>query len=152
MGHIVGMEISLKLIPRNRVDLCVSVAVRLPPICCCPKELVHGKMNFLAIRALDNHELLLYPLEPILDFHGSLSLRESGGMSLQELSQMRLVRWRGWRCFLLVRLHVVEGLQYSLHRIVLAGNELLEIDGVVVGGVAGLVIALPVPCVHHLTG
>jgi hypothetical protein len=65
---------------------------------------------------------------------------------------MRLVRWRGWRCFLLVRLHVVEGLQYSLHRIVLAGNELLEIDGVVVGGVAGLVIALPIPCVHHLTG
>jgi hypothetical protein len=52
----------------------------------------------------------------------------------------------------LVRLHVVEGLQYSLHRIVLAGNELLEIDGVVVGGVAGLVIALPIPCVHHLTG
>jgi glycerol-3-phosphate dehydrogenase len=32
-------------------------------------------------------------------------------------------------------------------------NQLLEIDGVVIGGgVAGLAIALVVPCVHHLTG
>jgi hypothetical protein len=53
---------------------------------------------------------------------------------------------------LLVRLHVVEGLQYSLHQIVLGGNQLLEIDGVVGVGVAGLAIALAVPCVHHLTG
>jgi hypothetical protein len=52
---------------------------------------------------------------------------------------------------LLVRLHV-EGLQYSLHQIVLRGNQLLEIDGVVGVGVAGLAIALVVPCVHHLTG
>jgi hypothetical protein len=52
---------------------------------------------------------------------------------------------------LLVRLHV-EGLQYSLHQIVLSGNQLLEIDGVVGIGVAGLAIALVVPCVHHLTG
>jgi hypothetical protein len=51
---------------------------------------------------------------------------------------------------LLVRLHVVVGLQYSLHQIVLSGNQLLEIDGVV--GVAGLTIALAIPCVHHLTG
>jgi hypothetical protein len=28
-------------------------------------------------------------------------------------------------------LHVVEGLQYSLHQIVLCGNQLLEIDGVI---------------------
>jgi hypothetical protein len=53
---------------------------------------------------------------------------------------------------LLVRLHVVEGLQYNLHQIVMGGDQLLEIDGVVGGGVAELAIALVVPCVHHLTG
>jgi hypothetical protein len=52
-----------------------------------------------------------------------------------------------------VRLHVVEGLQYSLHQLVLNGNQLLEVDGVlVVRGVARLAIALAVPRVHHLTG
>jgi hypothetical protein len=52
---------------------------------------------------------------------------------------------------LLVRLHVVKGLQYNLHQIVLGGDQLFEIDGVVVVGVAGLAIALVVPCVHHPT-
>jgi hypothetical protein len=38
-----------------------------------------------------------------------------------------------------------------MHQMVLGGNQLLEIDGVVVGGgVAGLGIALTVSCVHHL--
>jgi hypothetical protein len=53
---------------------------------------------------------------------------------------------------LLVRLHVVKGLQYILHQIVLGGNQLLEIDGVVVVGVTRLAIALVISCVHHLTG
>jgi hypothetical protein len=53
---------------------------------------------------------------------------------------------------LLVRLHIVEGLQYNLHQIVLGGNKLHEIDGVVGIGVVGLAIALVIPCVHHLTG
>jgi hypothetical protein len=54
---------------------------------------------------------------------------------------------------LLVRLHVIEGLQYNLHQMFLSGNQLLKIVGVVVvGSVAGLAIALVVPCVHHLTG
>jgi hypothetical protein len=53
---------------------------------------------------------------------------------------------------LLVRLHVVEGLQYSLHQIVLSDDQLLEIDGIVGVGVVGLTVALIVPCVHHLTG
>jgi hypothetical protein len=115
----VGTETSSKLIPRNQIDVCVSVAVHFPPICCYPKELVRGKKNFLVIRALCDHELLLYPLEPILGFRGILSLREGGGVSSLELSQMGLVRWREWRCLLLVRLlcrlHVVKGLQYNLH-------------------------------------
>jgi hypothetical protein len=50
-----------------------------------------------------------------------------------------------------VRLHVVKGLQYNLHQIVLGGDQLLEIDGVVIVGVSGLAIALVVPCVHHPT-
>jgi hypothetical protein len=144
---------SLKLIPRNRIDVCMGVAVHLQPICYRPKELVRGKKNFLMICALGDHELLLYPLEPIFYFHGILSLREGGGASSQELSQMGLVRWR---CLLLVsllvRVHVVEGLQYNLHQIVLGGDQLLEIDRLVGGGVAGLAIALVVLCVHHLTG
>jgi hypothetical protein len=54
---------------------------------------------------------------------------------------------------LLVRLHVVEGLKYMLHQVVLGGYQLLKIDGVVVVScVARLAIALVVPRVHHLTG
>jgi hypothetical protein len=104
---------SLKLIPHNRVDICMGVAVRLPPICRRSKELVRGKKNLLVIRALSDHELLLYSLDPILSIHGILSLRESGGVSSQELSQIGLMRWWRWGCLLLmnllVRLHVVEG-------------------------------------------
>jgi hypothetical protein len=51
---------------------------------------------------------------------------------------------------LLVRLHVVGGLQYNLHQMVLSSDHLLKNDGVVV--VVGLAIAMVVPCVHHLTG
>jgi hypothetical protein len=93
---------------------------------------------------------------PIFGIHGILSLREDGGVSSQKLSQLRLVRWWGRRCLLLVRLlvglHVVESLQYNLHQIVLSGNQLLKIDGVVGVGVIGLATTLIVPCVHHLMG
>jgi hypothetical protein len=53
---------------------------------------------------------------------------------------------------LLVGLHIVEGLQHGLHKLILGGNQLFEID-IVVGVVAvaaGLAIALAIPCVHHL--
>jgi hypothetical protein len=56
---------------------------------------------------------------------------------------------------LLVGLQVVEGLQYNLHQLILCSNQLLEDDrviGVVVVVVAGLAVALVVPCVLHLTG
>jgi hypothetical protein len=55
---------------------------------------------------------------------------------------------------LLVGLQVVEGLQYSLHQLILCSNQLLKVDGVigVVVVVTRLAIALVVPCVHHLTG
>jgi hypothetical protein len=58
---------------------------------------------------------------------------------------MRLVRW-GY--LLLVGLHVVEGLQHCLHQLVLGVEQLFKVSIVVV--VAGLAIALAVPCVHHL--
>jgi hypothetical protein len=60
---------------------------------------------------------------------------------------MRLVWWWRWGCLLLVGLHVVEGLQHDLHQLVLGGEQLLQFSIVVV---AGLAIALAVPCVHHL--
>jgi hypothetical protein len=54
---------------------------------------------------------------------------------------------------LLVRPHVVEGLQHGLHQLVLGGEQLLQVSIIVVAVVvvAGLAIALAVPCVHHLT-
>jgi hypothetical protein len=152
----VGTETSLKLIPQNQCDVYVGIAVCLPPIHCHTKELVCGKKNFLAIHALGDHELLLYPLEPIFSFDRVHSLRDGGGGSSNELSQTGFVRRRGWRCLLLVsmlvRLHVVEGLQHNLQQIVLDDHQLLEVDGVVVVGVARLAVALDVPCVHHLIG
>jgi hypothetical protein len=53
---------------------------------------------------------------------------------------------------LLVGLHIIEGLQYGLHKLILGGDQLFVVDivvGVVVV-VAGLAIALAIPCVHHL--
>jgi hypothetical protein len=79
------------------------IVVRIPQICCHPKELVCSKKNFLTIRAMGDHELLLYSLEPILTLHGIICLGEGGGASSQKLSQMRLVRWRGRRCLLILK-------------------------------------------------
>jgi hypothetical protein len=59
----VGTEMSLEVIPHNRVDVCVGVVVRLPSVCCYFKELVCGKKNLLVIHALSDHELLLNSLE-----------------------------------------------------------------------------------------
>jgi hypothetical protein len=68
---------------------------------------------------------------------------------------MRLLCWWGWRCLLLVillvGLHIIEGLQHCLHKLILGGDRLFKVDivvGVVV--VAGLAVALAISCVHHL--
>jgi hypothetical protein len=53
---------------------------------------------------------------------------------------------------LLVGLHIVGGLQHGLHKLILGGDQLFEVD-IVVGVVVvvdGLAIALAIPCVHHL--
>jgi hypothetical protein len=66
---------------------------------------------------------------------------------------MRLVWWWRWRCLLLVSLlvglHIIEGLQHSLHKLILGGDQLFKVNIVVVV-VAGLAIALAISCVHHL--
>jgi hypothetical protein len=57
------------------------------------------------------------------------------------------------RVSLLVELHIIEGLQHCLHKLILGGDQLFKVDivvGVVVVVVAGLAIALAISCVHHL--
>jgi hypothetical protein len=74
VGYIVITEMGLELVPRDGVDICMGVTIRLLPICCRTKELVHGKKNLLVIRALVDHELLLNSLKPILSLHGVIGL------------------------------------------------------------------------------
>jgi hypothetical protein len=53
---------------------------------------------------------------------------------------------------LLVGLHIIEGLQHGLHKLILGGDQLFKVNivvGVVVV-VAGLAIVLAISCVHHL--
>jgi hypothetical protein len=42
--------------------------------------------------------------------------------------------------------------KYSLHQMVMCGNQPFEIDSVVVVGAARVAITLAAPCVHHLIG
>jgi hypothetical protein len=152
----VSTKMRLELIPCDAVDVHMGVAVHLPPVGCYSIELVHSKKDFLVIHALGNHEFLLNSFEPIYGFHWVHGLGECGRESSQELRQMRLVWWWRWRCLLLVSLlvglHIIEGRQHGLHKPILCGDELFEVD-IVVGVVvviAGLAIALAIPCVHHL--
>jgi hypothetical protein len=50
---------------------------------------------------------------------------------------------------LLVELHIIESLQHCLHLLVLGVKQLFKVSIVGVIVVAGLAIALVVPCVHH---
>jgi hypothetical protein len=70
----VSMKTCLELVPRDGVDICMGIAVRLPPVGCRSKELVHAKKNFLVIHALSDQELLLSSHKPIFGFHWVLSL------------------------------------------------------------------------------
>jgi hypothetical protein len=118
----VGAEMSLELVPGDGVDICMGIAVRLPSVGCCPIELVCSEKDLLTISALGDHEFLLDPLEPIFCVHLVFGLRESGGARSQELRQIGLVWWWRWGYLLLVGLHVVEGLQHSLHQLSLGGE------------------------------
>jgi hypothetical protein len=70
----VSAETSLELIAGDGVDVCMGVAVRLPPVGYCPIKLVCSKKDLLAISALGDHEFLLGPLEPIFCIHGVFGL------------------------------------------------------------------------------
>jgi hypothetical protein len=60
---------SLELILRDGVDIHMGAIVRLPPVGCHSIELVCGKKDYIMIRALGDHELLLNSLKPIFGFH-----------------------------------------------------------------------------------
>jgi hypothetical protein len=70
----VGAKMSLELISGDGVDVRMSVAVRLPPVGCCPTELVCSEKDLLTISALGDHEFLLNHLEPIFCVHGVFGL------------------------------------------------------------------------------
>jgi hypothetical protein len=70
----VSAETSLELISGDGVDVRMSVAVRLPPVGCCPVELVCSEKDLLVISALGDHEFLFDPLEPIFCIHGVFGL------------------------------------------------------------------------------
>jgi hypothetical protein len=69
----VGAETSLKLIQGDGVNVCMCVAVRLPPVGCCPVKLVCSKKDLLVISALGDHEFLLNPLSQSSASMGSLA-------------------------------------------------------------------------------
>jgi hypothetical protein len=60
---------SLELIPHDGVDIRMGVVVHLLSAGGRSIELVCSKKDFLAIRALGDHEFLLNSLKPILNFH-----------------------------------------------------------------------------------
>jgi hypothetical protein len=70
----VSVETSLELVPCDGINVYMGIAVRLPPVSCCPIELVHSKKDLLAISALGNHEFLFNPLELIFCVHGVFGL------------------------------------------------------------------------------
>jgi hypothetical protein len=70
----VGAETSLELVLGDGVDVCMGVAVRLPPVGCCPIKLVCSEKDLLVISALGDHEFLLHPLKPIFYIHGVFGL------------------------------------------------------------------------------
>jgi uncharacterized membrane protein YhaH (DUF805 family) len=76
-------------------------------------------------------------------------------VSPQKFAKSGLRWWWWWLLLvnLLVRLQMVECLEYSLHKLILSGYELLHLKvviGVVGLAVAGLTVTLIVPRVHHL--
>jgi hypothetical protein len=70
----VSVETSLELILCDGVDVHMGITIRLPPVGCCPIELVRSKKDLLAIHELGDHEFLFNPLEPIFCLHGVLGL------------------------------------------------------------------------------
>jgi hypothetical protein len=105
----VSTKMSIKLVPRYGVNICMGVAIRLPLVGCRSIELMRDKKDFLVIYALGDHVFLLNSLKPIFTFHWVLGQGKCGRVSLQELSKSGL-RWWWWLVLLLslvVRLELI---------------------------------------------
>jgi hypothetical protein len=70
---------SLELVPGDGIDVCLGIAIRLPPVSYCPIKLVRSKKDLLAIRALGDHEFLLDPLSQSSASMGSLACEKVVG-------------------------------------------------------------------------
>jgi hypothetical protein len=75
----VSVETRLELVPCDGVDVHMGIAVRLPPVGCCPIELVRGKKDLLAICALGDHEFPFNPLSQSSASMGSLACEKVVG-------------------------------------------------------------------------
>jgi hypothetical protein len=75
----VSAETSLELVLGDGVDVRMGIAIRLPPVGCCPIELVRSKKDLLTISALGDREFLFNSLEPIFCVHGSLACEKVVG-------------------------------------------------------------------------
>jgi hypothetical protein len=148
----VSTKMSLELVSRDGVNVFMGVVISLPPVGCCSIELVRSKKDFLAIRALGNHEFFLNSLKPIFGFHWVLGQGECGRVSSQEFPKPGLRWWWWWLLLLLslvIRLELVYCLEHCLHQLVL--RELLHLWVVLVGlCIVGRTTSVVVPHVHHL--
>jgi hypothetical protein len=70
---------SLELIPGDSIDVHMGIAVRLPPVGCCPIELLSSKKDLLVISALGDHEFLFNPLSQSTASIGSLACEKVVG-------------------------------------------------------------------------
>jgi hypothetical protein len=70
---------SLELVPGDDVDVRMGNAVRLPPIGCCPIELVCSKKDLLTVSALGDHEFFSTPLSQSSSSMGSLACEKVVG-------------------------------------------------------------------------
>jgi hypothetical protein len=75
----VSAKTSLELVPCDGVDIHLFMAVRLPPVGCCPIELMCSKKDHLVIRALGDHEFLFNPLSQSSASMGSLACEKVVG-------------------------------------------------------------------------
>jgi hypothetical protein len=107
----VSAETSLELVPGDGVDVCMGVAVHLPPVGCCPIELVCSKKDLLTISTLGQSSASM----------GFWLVRKWWGEFVGTLPNgTGVVVEVG--VLLLVGLHAVEGLQHGLHQLSLGGE------------------------------
>jgi hypothetical protein len=101
----VSTKMSPELVPCDGVNICMVVAIRLPPVGCCSIELMRSKKDFLMICALGDHKFLLNSLKPIFGFHWVPGMGECGRASSQGFPKPGL-RWWWWWLLLLLNLVV----------------------------------------------